>query len=149
MANKRYPKPRRWIPKHPEKYAGDPTNIVARSSWELKAFKWMDDNPGVVSWSSEEIKIPYLSPVDGKYHTYYPDILARMKTSDGRTTTYLIEIKPHYQTQEPQPKKRITKQYINEVCTWGVNQEKWKAAKSYCLDRRWKFLLLTENDVNF
>ena len=48
---------------------------------------------------------------------------------------------------EPVKKKRITKQYINEVTTWGVNQAKWKAAEEFCLDRGWQFMLMTEDHL--
>lgn len=145
--NKSYPKPRRWFPKNPNKYKGDPNNIIARSSWEVKCFGFMDRNPDVLEWHSEEIVIPYKSPVDGQYHRYFPDIWARIKSSDGRIKSYLIEIKPFAQTQEPQIKKRITKQYINEVCTYGINTAKWKAAKTYCLERGWEFMILTEKQL--
>ena len=141
-----YPEPKLWRPKNPEKYTGDPNNIWVRSSWELKVYKWMDSNQSVISWSSEEIVVPYLSPVDNRWHRYFPDVLAKIKTRD-KVQTYLIEIKPYNQTVEPKVKKRVTKAYINEVCTWGINSAKWKAAKEYCLDRKWEFKLLTEKDV--
>ena len=136
-----------YSPKNPEKYRGDANNIVYRSSWELRVFKWMDDNAYVLEWASEECVIPYKSPVDNKYHRYFPDIWARISGADGRTKTYLLEIKPAAQATEPKIKKRVTKQYINEVCTWGINQAKWKAAREYCLDRSWEFKVLTEHDL--
>lgn len=145
----KYPKPKRWIPKNKEKYLGDWENITARSSWEIKIFNWMDNNQNVIEWHSEECVIPYKSPVDNKFHRYFPDVFARIKGSDGRIKAYLIEIKPYAQTIEPQIKTRITKRYINEVCTYAVNQAKWRAAKNYCLDRNWQFMTLTEKDVNF
>ena len=143
----KYPKPKKWIPRNKEKYNGNWDNIIARSSWELRVFKWMDDDSSIISWSSEETMIPYLSPVDNKWHKYFPDIWARMKLANGRIKTYLLEIKPYHQAIEPQIKKRITKQYINEVCTYGINQSKWKYAKEYCLDRGWEFKVLTEHDL--
>lgn len=133
--------------KNPGKYKGDFDNIVYRSSWELRVFKWLDDNVNVLEWASEEIVIPYVSPVDNKFHRYFPDIFARIKTADGRIRNYLIEIKPHCQATEPEIKKTITKRYITEVCTYAVNQAKWKAAKQYCLDRKWEFKVLTEKDL--
>ena len=66
---------------------------------------------------------------------------------DGTIVTYVIEIKPYAQTQEPKPKKRVTKNYINEVCTWGVNSAKWKAAKLYCEHRDMEFTILTEKEL--
>ena len=133
--------------KNPDKYRGDHTKIVYRSSWELRVFKYLDDNPNVLEWSSEEIIIPYKSPVDNKFHRYFPDIWVRMKGNDGRIKTRLIEIKPETQSKEPEVKKRITKRYITEVCTYAINQAKWKAAREYCLDRKWEFMVLTEKDL--
>jgi hypothetical protein len=130
------------------KYNGDASNVIYRSSWELKFLVWCDNNPNVVSFSSEEIIIPYKSPVDGKFHRYFVDFMVKIKTKDNTTKTYLVEVKPKRQTQPPEIKKRITKQYINEVTTWGVNQSKWKAAIDYCLDRGWEFKILTEQDLN-
>jgi len=130
------------------KYNGDASNVIYRSSWELKFLVWCDNNPNVVSFSSEEIIIPYKSPVDGKYHRYFVDFMIKIKTKDNTIRTYLVEVKPKRQTQPPEIKKRITKQYINEVTTWGVNQSKWKAAIDYCLDRGWEFKILTEQDLN-
>lgn len=137
----------RFKPKNPNKYVGDHTNIIYRSSWECKVMTWLDRNPDVVSWASEELIIPYISPVDGRWHRYFPDFLIKVRTRDGSLKTILIEVKPKKQTQEPVKKKRITKQYINEVATWGVNQAKWKAAKEYCDDRKWEFQLITEEHL--
>ena len=134
-------------PKNPQKYVGDPTNIVYRSSWECKVMSWLDRNPSIISWASEELIIPYKSPVDNKFHRYFPDFLVKVKSRDGKTKTLLLEVKPKKQTLPPEPKKRMTKQYVNEVVTYGVNQAKWEAANEFCLDRGWEFRVLTENDL--
>jgi hypothetical protein len=126
----------------PNKYIGDPTNIIFRSSYELKFMKWCDANDSVSEWGSEELAIPYRSPVDGRSHRYFVDFY--IKVNDQR---YLIEIKPAKFTQEPKIPKRKTKQFLQEVMTWGVNQAKWKAATEFCLDRKWKFLILTEKEL--
>jgi hypothetical protein len=107
----------------------------------------MDDNPSVLEWASEECVIPYKSPVDQKLHRYFPDIWAKVKGADGRIKTYLLEIKPEYQANAPEVKKRITKQYITEVCTYAINSAKWKAAREYCMERKWEFKILTEKDL--
>lgn len=133
--------------KNPSKYKGDPHNIFYRSSWELRAFKWLDDNPHVIEWGSEEIVIPYVSPIDNRQHRYFPDLIVKVKDSKGTVQIYVIEIKPYAQTQEPKVKKNVTKTYINEVCTWGVNSAKWKAAKAYCEHRGWEFKLMTEKNL--
>ena len=137
----------RFSPKNPKKYAGDPTNIIYRSLWELKVMKYLDENSNILEWKSEEIAIPYISPIDNRYHRYFPDFIIKTKLPDGKTQTMMLEVKPKQQTREPQKKKRITKAYINEVTTWGVNQSKWKAAEEYCLDRGWIFKILTEDEI--
>jgi hypothetical protein len=137
----------KFRPRNPQKYMGDHTNIVYRSSWECKVMDWLDRNSNIISWASEELVVPYKSPVDGRFHRYFPDFLVKVKGNTGSTKTLMLEVKPKYQTMEPKQKKRITKQYINEVTTWGVNQAKWKAATNYCLDRGWEFKILTEDDL--
>lgn len=137
----------RFTPKNPKKYKGDPTNIIYRSLWERKVMVYLDENPNILEWGSEEIVIPYISPVDNRYHRYFPDFHVKAKTKDGSISTMILEVKPKAQTKEPTKKKRITKQYITEVTTWGVNQAKWKAATEYCLDRGWEFKLITEDHL--
>lgn len=137
----------KFTPRNPRKYAGDHKNIIYRSSWECRVMDWLDRNPSIVTWASEELIIPYISPVDGKKHRYFPDFLVKVVNKEGQTKTLLLEIKPKKQTKEPVKKKRITKQYIYEVTTWGVNQAKWKAAEEYALDRGWEFKVLTEDHL--
>ncbi len=59
----------------------------------------------------------------------------------------MVEVKPFRQTQEPKTKKKNTKAYITEVVTWGINKAKWKAAKEFCKDRGWQFMLITEKEL--
>jgi len=108
---------------------------------------WLDLNNDVVSWASEELIVPYVSPVDNRKHRYFPDFIVKVKTRDGTVKTMMLEVKPKKQTIQPEIRKRITKQYINEVTTWGVNQAKWKAATEFCLDRGWEFKLITEDHL--
>ena len=137
----------KFTPKNPQKYIGDYNNIVYRSSWEARVMDWLDRNDNIISWASEELIIPYISPSDNKFHRYFPDFLVKAKTRDGKFKTILIEVKPKRQTLPPEQKKRVTKQYINEVVTYGVNQAKWKAAQEFCLDRGWEFKVMTEEHL--
>lgn len=137
----------RFSPSNPAKYLGDFRNIIYRSSWECKVMNWLDKNPSIIAWGSEELTVPYKSPVDGRYHRYFPDFVVKVRTKENTLKTMMLEVKPKKQTLPPEPKKRKTKQYINEVATWGVNQAKWKAAKEYCLDRGWEFRVLTEEHL--
>lgn len=136
----------KFSPRNPKKYKGDYNNIIYRSSWECKYMSFLDSDPRVIEWSSEEIIVPYKSPVDNRYHRYFVDFWVKIQTTEG-IKVYLIEIKPKKQSQPPQQKKRVTKQYIQEVATWGINQAKWNAANEYCLDRGWQFKVLTEDDL--
>jgi hypothetical protein len=135
-------------PINPQKYKGNPSNIIYRSGWELKLMAYLDKHPDVIQWSSEEVIIPYRSPIDGRIHRYFPDFYVKKKNIDGSIETSLIEVKPAAQTKPPIKKTKITRQYINEVTTWGVNEAKWKAAKEYCDDRKWSFLIFTEKELN-
>jgi hypothetical protein len=127
---------------NPQKYIGDHTNIIYRSSWECKVMNWLDKNPEIISWGSEELIIPYKSPVDGRMHRYFPDFIVKTKNK-----TMIIEVKPERETKEPKVRKRMTKQYLQEVVTYGINQSKWKAAEEYCLDHGWEFKVITEKHL--
>jgi hypothetical protein len=129
-------------PKNPHKYIGNLSNIIYRSGWELKYMIYLDNHPDILQWNSEEIVIPYRSPVDGMMHRYFPDFL--VKTKD---VTMIIEIKPKKQTIPPKKPKKVSRQYLNEVMTWGVNEAKWKAAQEYCKDRLWQFRVFTEDHL--
>lgn len=137
----------KYRPKFPEKYKGDPTNIIYRSGWERRVMVWLDTNPNIIQWASEEVVVPYIKPVDGRKHRYFPDFYAKMITKEGKIKEVLLEIKPSKETTEPVKKKRITKQYINEVVTWSTNTAKWDAAREYCSERGWEFRIITEKDL--
>lgn len=139
----------KFRPLNPKKYKGDPTNIIYRSRWELKLMADLDKHPDVLEWSSEEIVVPYRSPLDNKIHRYFVDFYVKKRNhSDGRIETVLIEVKPKAQTAPPKVQTgKPSKRYIAEVATWGVNEAKWKAANEYCKDRGWKFLIFTEDHL--
>lgn len=135
-------------PKNPQKYKGDPNNVIYRSRWESLVMSKLDQHPDVIWWQSEETVIPYRSPIDGRFHRYFVDFTVKMKDVNGKLKTVLIEVKPFAQTRPPvivEGKK--SKRYIQEVMTWGVNEAKWKAAKDYCEDRKFEFMILTEKEL--
>jgi hypothetical protein len=143
----------RFKPKNPHKYKGDPTNIIYRSGWELKLFNYLDTHPNVIKWGSEELIIPYRSPIDGRWHRYFPDVYVEQINTDGKKQTILIEVKPEAQTVPPSqnnkltPTGKVSRRYLNEVMTYGVNDAKWKAAQEFCADRGWNFLIMTEKHL--
>jgi len=137
----------KFRPSEPKKYKGDPTNIVYRSLWELKFMRYCDSNKRIVKWSSEEIVIPYKSPLDNRLHRYFPDFYVKYKDVTGKIIEKVVEIKPANQVKEPKKQKTRTKKYVNEVITYAKNQAKWVAAEEFCKDRRWQFQILTEKEL--
>jgi hypothetical protein len=132
-----------YKPIFPEKYTGDPTNIIMRSSWETRFASWCDKNPSVLKWSSEETVIPYRCPTDDRIHRYFVDF--KIQVSTGKT--YLVEVKPSSQCQPPVYPGKRTQRYITESLTFVKNQAKWKAANEYAKDRGWEFKIITENEL--
>ena len=65
----------------------------------------------------------------------------------------MIEIKPKAQTKPPDRTKkntatgRLSRRYLNEVKTYGINEAKWKAARAYCSQRNWAFEIYTEHEL--
>jgi hypothetical protein len=134
---------RKYIPVFPEKYVGDPTNIIMRSSWETRFASWCDKNPAIVRWSSEETIIPYRCPTDNLLHRYFVDF----KITTVNDKTYLVEVKPKAQTQPPVYPGKRTQRYLTESLTFMKNQAKWQAADSYAKDRGWEFKIITEQEL--
>ena len=138
----------KYYPSFPRKYKGDPTNIVYRSLWERKFMVYCDKNQNILEWASEEIAIPYRSPIDNRVHRYFPDFYMKVKETNGRIKNYVIEVKPAKQTKPPKKPKRQTKGYIREAFEYARNQAKWKAAREYCADRMWEFKVITEKELD-
>lgn len=131
----------------PEKYLGDVNNVFYRSSWELEAFKFCDNNPNVLKWSSEEIVIPYAVPTNNggvRPAKYYPDIYMEYRDANGKTHKDLIEIKPKKQTKPSRSRNPKNKMYENQV--YAKNQLKWEAARAWCGKNGITFRILTENE---
>lgn len=133
----------KFKPANPQKYHGNVHNIVYRSSWELKMMQYFDSHPEVVRWSNEEHIVPYKSPVDRKFHRYFPDFVITKKNGE----TFMIEVKPAVQTKPPKKPERMTKAFKERVITYAINEKKWEAAREYCADRGWKFEIMTEKEL--
>ena len=136
----------KYQPRFPSKYKGNPTKIIFRSLWERKFMRYCDFSNNILEWASEEISIPYRSPIDRRIHKYFPDFYIKVQESNGKTKKYLIEIKPKRQTQPP-VKKSSKKAYIYEAHEYAKNQAKWKMAKEFCKDRLWEFKVMTEKEL--
>ena len=134
----------KFKPKNYKKYKGDPTKIFYRSLWERRFMVYCDNNPNIIEWGSEEIIIPYKSPIDRKVHRYFPDFYIKYVNKKGQTVREIIEVKPKKQLSPPKEPQRRTKRYLNEVATYLVNQAKFKAADDYCKDRRYGYKIQYE-----
>ena len=139
----------RYFPTNPKKYKGNPNQIVYRSLWERKVMVYCDKNDAIIEWGSEEVIVPYLSPMDGKIHRYFPDFYMKVRQADGSTKKFIIEVKPKSQCKQPvkNPKRRTTK-WFNEVKTFAINQAKWKSAREFCEVKGMEFKIFTEDHIN-
>lgn len=135
-----------FTPTKPEKYSGDVKNIIYRSGWELGVMMWIDKNSDVIKWGSEEIKVPYRSPIDNRIHRYFIDFNLTFK--DG--SVLLVELKPERQCKKPvktQGKRRSV--FLNEVRTYAVNRAKWEYAEKFAQHKNWKFKVWTEKTLEY
>lgn len=128
---------------HPKKYVGNPNQIVYRSLLERRFMRYCDLNPDIVHWASEELPIKYYSPLDKKWHRYFPDFV--IKTIKDKK--YMIEIKPSRQCKRPKTPKRKTRSFMIESFNYIKNTAKWSAARSFCSDNNMQFKIITEKDM--
>ena len=136
-----------YKPLYPKKYRGNPSRIVYRSLWEKKYMQYCDHTASILEWGSEEIIIPYRSPIDNRVHRYYPDFYIKVREKSGKISKYIVEIKPKKQTKPPYGKDKRTAAYKKEALTFAKNRAKWNAAEEFCDDRQMKFLILTEDHL--
>ena len=134
-----------FTPKNQDKFIG--SKAVYRSGLELKFFRFCDDNPNVLEWGSENIIVPYISPLDNRAHRYYVDNYIAIKEG-SEVVKYLVEIKPSKQTKPPTTKYRKRQHLIYEQKQYVINQAKWKYANDFCLDNGFEFKILTEDQLN-
>lgn len=136
-----------YRPINPQKYRGNPRNVVYRSLWERKFMVYCDNHSHILEWGSETVIIPYHAP-DGKIRRYYPDFYIKVREKGGGTAKYIIEIKPKKQTKPPKHNPKHKRRYLKEVKTFAINEAKWKAAEIVCEKRGWKWKILTEDTLN-
>jgi hypothetical protein len=134
---------------NPQKYIGDPSKIIFRSSWEKRFATYCDHNEKILAWASEPVQIPYLNPIDQVVKPYNVDFYLKVQTEDGYKE-YIVEVKPSRQLQKPNsPTGRMTpkkmQSYTNAMKTYIVNLAKFQAAKAYAVGRGWEFIVVTES----
>jgi hypothetical protein len=131
----------RFIPKNPQKYAGNVNRVMFRSSWELRFMQWLDTNAAIIRWGSEELAIPYISPLDMRQHRYFPDMIVMYKHQDGSIRKEIVEIKPYKETVATPRSTDRDKQALL------VNDAKWKAAAGFAEKNGATFRVITEKTM--
>jgi hypothetical protein len=134
--------------KNSHKYKGS-VPVCYRSKPEYLLMRWLDLKDCILEWSSESIIIPYIKPTDGKVHRYFVDFSCKFKNPDGSVTKYLLEYKPYKQTLPPtQSSRKSHRTILFEKEAWQVNQSKWHFAEKWANENGYKFLVITEKDLN-
>ena len=113
-----------FTPRNPEKYVGDRSKLLYKSSWEEYAFNFLDNNTKVIKWAYEPIKISYLKPVPRSQFTpnglkpsnYFPDFFVEYIDRSGNTIKELIEVKPLKQLKNQSLRMRKLA-YRKTMCT--------------------------------
>jgi len=138
---------------NPEKYVGNPNEIIFRSSYEKRFCFYCDLNPKVLKWGSEIITIPYVDPY-GKTRRYHLDFYVELPGTNkrGPNKRLLIEIKPQKETHPPQRPNNLTVKVIENykyaLESYQKNLSKWMAAKQYAKDHGLEFIIVTEKHLN-
>lgn len=99
-------------------------SLHVRSTYEKKACELFDSNSDVVTYSHENVRIPYIG-LDDQEHTYIIDF--EVLWSNGLVE--LIEIKPSYQVN------------------YDINVLKFQAAKLYAEEHNATFTIMTESEL--
>jgi hypothetical protein len=126
--------------KNPQKYVGS-GKPKYRSGWEMSFFMFCDNNPAILQWASEAIKIPYRNPLTGKQTIYIPDIFMVYQNKFGQKIAEVVEIKPSKQTVLTEAKSRKDKLAV------ALNHAKWQAANAWCKSQGIKFRVVTEKEL--
>lgn len=130
----------RYTVENPDKYVGSQPPFY-RSSWELAFCRMCDTHPNILKWASENVKIPYRSPFDGRIHNYIPDFMIQYIDKDDKEHVELIEIKPSGQTTMENARSN------NEKLAVALNAAKWTAAQEWCSQRGIRFKIINEDQI--
>ncbi len=112
-----------------------------RSSWELAFMRMCDSHPNIHKWASENVKIPYRSPIDGKYHNYIPDFMIQYTDKNGNQHVELIEVKPANQTTMENARSTRNQAQV------AINAAKWTAAQEWCQRKGIRFKVINEDQI--
>jgi len=152
-----------------DKYIGDLSTVIYRSSWEYAFLRWCDFSPSILKFSSEPIRVPYrdptstleecakfgLNPKDPrnmKERGYNVDFWMQLQKPDGSIEKMFIEIKPKNKLIKPVPPSKdaplkLQKKFVLEAKEYLVNEAKWTAMNEYCKKIGASFYVFTEDTL--
>ena len=71
---------------------------------------YLDTNPNIMEWKSEEFCIAYNNPITGGMSRYFPDFWIKYRNNNNIITQKVIEVKPkstlnhHQKTLKERPR---------------------------------------------
>jgi hypothetical protein len=125
---------------NPDKYVGNKTPTY-RSSWEFVFMQFCDNNPSIINWASEAVRINYRNPLTGKNTIYVPDFLITYQDAGGSQRAELVEVKPKKETTLEGAKN------IRDQASAILNMAKWEAARAWCRAHGMTFRVVTEDMI--
>jgi hypothetical protein len=125
---------------NPDKYVGNKTPTY-RSSWEFVFMQFCDNNPSIINWASEAVRINYRNPLTGKNTIYVPDFLITYQDANGAQRAELVEVKPKKETTLEGAKN------IRDQASAILNMAKWEAARAWCRAHGMTFRVVTEDMI--
>ena len=148
------------------KYIGNPSQCIYRSSWEFSFMKYCDYSPSVLRWSAEPLSIPYVSkvakldecnkfgldpnnPVNWQRRNYHVDFWIELDKGDNVIEKIFIEIKPSNKLKKPMPPKsnaplKEQRRFILDAKEYLTNEAKFKAISTWAERNGCKFYVFTE-----
>jgi hypothetical protein len=159
--NKRYHQGN-FIPKNKTKVLklNDKGGLYYRSGLELKFMTWLDMNEKVISWGSENLRIPYQmthfenGDVKIKEHSYFPDFYYEMRIN-GVLSQVVVEVKPQKEYEMvlklnegkldvPENKLKKLKNFEYSLKMAYKNKNKWETMVKWCDKKGYNFIVVTE-----
>jgi TnsA endonuclease N terminal len=125
---------------NPQKYVGNKTPTY-RSSWEYVFMQFCDNNPSIIQWASEAVRINYRNPLTGKNTIYVPDFLITYQDAGGAQRAEVVEIKPKKETTLEGARN------VRDQAAAILNLAKWEAARAWCKAHGLTFRVVTEDMI--
>jgi len=157
-----------YVIKNREKYIGDPSLAIYRSSWEYGFMKWCDYSPSVKRWSSEPFKVPYYdrvsklaeckrmgldpnNPRNWTVKNYNLDFWCEIDKGD-HIEKWFVEIKPKDKLRKPVPPSNSSS--LKEIRRFNIlakeyllNEAKFAALNEWAQKNNAKFYIFTEESL--